>query len=55
MNGSMNNIVIESPSIKKAFQTVKQGISKKRTVLVVGKCSVIYEGRASSKLEPGER
>lgn len=55
MKGSMNNLVIESPSLKKAFQAIKQGISKKRTVLVVGKCSVIYKGRASSKLEPGER
>lgn len=55
MVGSEKQIVLENPSLEEAYQAVKGGISKKRTVMVVGSCSVNYEGRASSKLEPGER
>ena len=34
---------------------MKTGISRHRTVIIAGKCTVDYDGRASSKLEPGER
>jgi len=46
---------LENPSLKEAYDAVKRGVSRRRTVLIVGKCRVEYEGRASSKLEPGER
>ncbi len=55
MSESKKQIVLENPTLQEAYQTVKQGISKRRTVLVIGSCFVDYEGRASSKLEPGER
>ena len=55
MERSRRQIIIEGPPLEKAYRAVKRGISKRRTVLVVGNCWVDYEGRASSKLEPGER
>lgn len=48
-------IVLNKPRIDSAYYAVKSGISKRRTVLIVGNCRVDYDGRASSKLEPGER
>lgn len=47
--------MLETPSLEKAYRAVKRGISRRRTVVVIGSCSVNYEGRASSRLEPGER
>ncbi|MBN2335354.1 endonuclease NucS [Candidatus Bathyarchaeota archaeon] len=47
--------VLENPSLKDAAQAVKAGVARHRTVIIAGMCSVEYEGRASSKLEPGER
>ena len=55
MEGSRRQMVLENPTLEEAHQAVKQGVSKRRTVVVVGSCFVDYEGRASSKLEPGER
>jgi RecB family endonuclease NucS len=34
---------------------VKDAFSRRVGVLIIGKCAVDYRGRASSKLEPGER
>lgn len=47
--------ILENPSLEDAFKAVKAGVSRRRTVIVAGDCRVDYEGRASSKLEPGER
>lgn len=55
MSGSKRQTVLENPTLDEAHQAVKEGVSKRRTVVVIGHCSVNYEGRASSKLEPGER
>jgi RecB family endonuclease NucS len=44
-----------SPNMNEAEKIVKEAISKRKTLLVVGNCWVYYFGRASSKLEPGER
>jgi RecB family endonuclease NucS len=41
--------------MNEAEKIVKEAISKRKTLLVVGNCWVYYFGRASSKLEPGER
>jgi RecB family endonuclease NucS len=54
-DGSSPKILLERPTLEEAFRAVKTGISRHKTVLVVGNCTVNYEGRASSKLEPGER
>jgi RecB family endonuclease NucS len=47
--------VLENPTLDDAYQAIKAGTWRHRTVIVVGSCSVDYDGRASSKLEPGER
>jgi len=44
-----------SPNMNEAEKIVKEAISKRKTLLVIGNCWVYYFGRASSKLEPGER
>lgn len=47
--------VLISPSAEEAEETVKEALSKHKALLVVGNCWVHYQGRAKSKLEPGER
>jgi len=36
-------------------EKLKEAIEKRKTILLIGKCRVDYKGRASSKLESGER
>jgi len=48
-------MVLENPTLKDAEKAVKAGISRHRTVVLSGECSVEYEGRASSKLGIGGR
>jgi len=55
MEGSGRQIILENPKLEEAYKAVKEGISRRRTVVVVGSCFANYEGRASSKLESGER
>jgi len=43
------------PSVEEAAKTIKDAVFKRKTILVIGDCWVDYSGRASSKLEPGER
>jgi RecB family endonuclease NucS len=47
--------VLVNPDVAEAEKSVKEAISQRKTLLVVGKCWVHYLGRARSKLEPGER
>jgi len=47
--------VLVNPNVAEAEKTVKEAVSRRKTLLVVGKCWVHYLGRARSKLEPGER
>lgn len=44
-----------NPSINEAERAVREIISQRKTLIVVGNCWVHYLGRAKSKLEPGER
>ena len=48
-------IIMEQPSLEEAFKAVRNGISRHKTIILAGNCRVDYEGRASSKLDPGER
>jgi len=48
-------LVWENPSVDEALEAVRTAISGRKTLVVVGNCSVDYHGRASSTLEPGER
>lgn len=47
--------VLVEPNASEAEDAARMAISHHRTLLIVGKCSVDYVGRAKSKLEPGER
>ena len=49
------NTVVENPEIEEAVRLVRAGTSRHRSVIIVGRCVVDYEGRASSHLEGGER
>jgi len=44
-----------NPEIGEAEKIVREALSQRKTLLLVGNCWVHYHGRASSKLEPGER
>ena len=48
-------VVLENPDVEEAGEVVRQGLSARRVLLIMGNCWVDYKGRASSKLEPGER
>lgn len=54
-DSSSPRILLDRPTVEQAYRAVKSGTSKHKTVIIVGNCWVDYEGRASSKLEPGER
>lgn len=47
--------VLLSPNIEEAGSILKKSVSQRKTILIVGDCWIRYRGRASSKLEPGER
>lgn len=55
MEHPQRQTILQNPSLKEAVEIIKQGISRHRTVVIAGKCTVDYDGRASSKLESGER
>ena len=46
---------LEHPTVEQATEFVRNAISEHKAVILVGNCWVDYKGRASSKLEPGER
>ncbi|MEM2914144.1 MAG: endonuclease NucS, partial [Candidatus Bathyarchaeia archaeon] len=48
-------LVYEKPSVNEALNTVRDAVSERKTIILVGNCWVNYHGRASSTLEPGER
>jgi RecB family endonuclease NucS len=55
MKKTKNQQIMESPTLYKAVRSIKSGISRHKTVIIAGDCTVDYEGRASSCLEPGQR
>ncbi len=46
---------LENPSVERAAQFVRDAVSERKMVILVGNCWVDYRGRASSRLESGER
>lgn len=46
---------LENPSIGRAKHFIRKALSERKTLIIVGNCWVDYHGRASSKLESGER
>ena len=47
--------VLVNPNAQEAEKTAKEAISRHKALIVIGNCWVHYQGRAKSKLEPGER
>ncbi|MEM1883366.1 MAG: endonuclease NucS, partial [Candidatus Bathyarchaeia archaeon] len=48
-------VTYENPDIDEAVNRLNEAFNEKRAVIIVGNCWVDYHGRASSRLEPGER
>jgi len=46
---------IENPTVAEAAEFIKAAFSERKALVLVGNCWVDYRGRASSKLESGER
>ena len=55
MESPQRQIILQNPTLKEAENAIKSGISRHRMVVIAGNCTVDYDGRASSKLELGER
>jgi endonuclease len=47
--------VLTEPTLADAAALIEKAFAQRRTLIVAGNCHVHYTGRASSKLEPGER
>jgi len=48
-------VSLENPNVKEATKLVRDAFSERKTLVIIGNCWVEYRGRASSKLEAGER
>lgn len=48
-------VISENPCVDEAVDRLNEAFSERRAIVLVGNCWVNYQGRASSKLEPGER
>jgi RecB family endonuclease NucS len=48
-------MVITNPTIVEAKTAIEKALAQRRTIIVAGKCKVLYSGRAKSTLDPGER
>lgn len=46
---------VQNPTIDKAARIIREALTERKALIIVGNCWVDYRGRASSKLEPGER
>jgi RecB family endonuclease NucS len=47
--------VFINPTLAEAAAVIEKAFVQRKTLIMAGKCSVHYEGRAKSTLEPGER
>ncbi|MDR1818947.1 MAG: endonuclease NucS [Methanobrevibacter sp.] len=47
--------LLENPSVDESFDLINDGLRKKATIIMFACCKVIYEGRALSELDFGER
>lgn len=46
---------LENPTLSDAERLIKDALAQRKALILVGNCWVNYVGRASSRLEPGER
>ena len=47
--------LIKEPSLKEAYELLKQWVNLNKVILIAAECSINYVGRASSRLTSGER
>lgn len=47
--------ILRSPTFKTAQKTIEDSLREEKTILIVGSCTVNYQGRAGSVLPEGER
>lgn len=47
--------LLREPNPEMAARSIQSALGLERFILIAGRCSVLYKGRASSSLEPGER
>ena len=47
--------VLKNPTLQEAKSIIERVFLNRKTLVIAGNCKVIYDGRASSKLEFGER
>ena len=55
MSNRKRVVTLKTPTVKIAAEFIKAAVSERKAIIMVGNCWVDYKGRASSKLEPGER
>ncbi|MBD3207548.1 DUF91 domain-containing protein [Candidatus Bathyarchaeota archaeon] len=55
MEKTKNQHLMKNPELDKAARVIKSGISRHKTVIIAGECTVEYSGRASSSLDLGQR
>ncbi|THE63739.1 DUF91 domain-containing protein [Salinadaptatus halalkaliphilus] len=48
-------MTLEQPTLEAACDAVSDGIAREALVTIFGRCTVDYDGRASSRLEAGDR
>jgi RecB family endonuclease NucS len=56
MESQKHSPLLENPRIDgETERVVKEALSQRKTLLLIGSCRVDYKGRANSRLELGER
>ena len=56
MSSRKHILILKNPEIdQKIERSIKEALAQRRILLLIGNCWVDYKGRASSRLEPGER
>jgi len=48
-------VALHDPDVHRAAEFIGEAVSERKALVIVGNCWVDYRGRASSRLEPGER
>lgn len=55
MNAFKPVLTVENPTLQEAEVAIREALARRKCLIVVGNCWVEYRGRASSRLERGER
>ena len=53
--GTSQAVTLEQPTLEAACEAIADGLEREALVTVFGRCTVEYDGRASSTLEAGDR